>query len=172
MIRGERVNLRLLRDIEECKAFINAYNDLAERTERDHTELKSTTTFLEQFTQDGLWSDNAGTLLITKKQDDIVGSINFNRLSSFELEVGYRLLRHRDRGQGYVTEALSLFSAYLFATKPIQRLRIQTASNNIGSRKVAEKCGFLQEGVLRQAYFYRGEMCDNIVYGLLRNEHT
>ncbi len=170
MINGKRINLRLVGTIEECQAFIEAYNDLSERAASDHTEIKSVTTLQTQFSQDGLWSDQAGTLLITNKDDVIIGSIGFTSLSPFELEIGYRLFKQADHGKGYVSEALSLFSAYLFTTKPIHRLRIQTANSNIGSQKVAEKCGFQREGILRQAYFYRGEMHDTIIYGLLRDE--
>lgn len=169
MIHGKRINLRLVKSTDECQAFVDAYNDLSERSATDHTEIKSFTTLKAQFSQDGLWSDQAGTLLITNKEDRVIGSISFSRLSPFELEIGYRLLKQADHGKGYVSEALSLFSAYLFATKPIHRLRIQTASSNIGSQKVAEKCSFQREGILRQAYFYRGKMCDYLIYGLLRD---
>ncbi len=170
MIQGRGITLRLVHDIEECKKVVDEYNDLLQRSETDHTEIKSSITLLKQFSEDGLWGDKTGMLLITARQDIVVGTIHFATLSDFELEVGYRVYKTKHRGKGYVSEALSVFSAYLFATKSIRRLRLQIASENIASQKVAEKCGFKREGVLRQAYFYRGRICDNVIYGLLRNE--
>ncbi len=46
----------------------------------------------------------------------------------------------------------------------------ETAENNIASCKLAEKCGFKREGVLRNAYFYRGSICNWVVYSLLKDE--
>lgn len=170
MIQGKHITLRLLRDVAECKTLVGEYNQLAQRAPMDHTEIKSAATLLKQFAVDGLWGDRAGTLVIADQDDLMVGTIGFTTRSDFELEIGYRVLKTQNRGKGYGSEALALFSAYLFATKPIRRLRIQTASDNIGSQRVAEKCGFKREGVLRQAYFYRGRVCDFLIYGLLRDE--
>jgi len=33
-----------------------------------------------------------------------------------------------------------------------------------------EKCGCQKEGVLRQAYYYRGRRVDFVIYGMLRAE--
>jgi RimJ/RimL family protein N-acetyltransferase len=170
MLKGNRINLRLVRDEMDCYQLAQAYNDLSERAETDHIEIKHPQKLLERFAVDGLWGVESGTLLITDHEDNLIGEISFTQCSEFELEIGYRVLRRADRGKGYMSEALALFSAYLFETKPIRRLRIQTADDNIGSRKVAEKCRYKHEGTLRQGYFYRGKVCDFVIYGLLREE--
>ena len=170
MLRQKSISLRLIRDERDCRIMIEAYNEILERAQTDHTEIKSLKTILKDFDKDGFWSDDRGTMLIIGPDDEIIGSIHFNRCSEFELEIGYRIYRQKERGHGYMREALPLFSAYLFETKAIRRLRLQTASDNVGSRKVAESSGYKREGVLRQAYFYRGKMCDSIIYGLLREE--
>ena len=41
---------------------------------------------------------------------------------------------------------------------------------NTGSERIAQKCGFTQEGVLRQAFFIQGVMRDVKMYSLLRPE--
>ncbi len=70
-----------------------------------------------------------------------------------------------------MTEALNLFSKYLFETVPlITRLSLYTAENNSPSRKLAEKCGYTLEGILRDAYFYRGKMFNWAIYSILRSE--
>lgn len=172
MIPGQRINLRLFRDERDLYTVLNAYNDLAERALTDHTEIYAPHSRVQKFNQTGLWTLTEGLLLITTKQDEIVGEIGFSKTTDLELAIGYRIYKRAHRGQGYMSEALTLFSAYLFETIPhVTRLVIQTAVNNAGSRKLAEKCGYEQEGVLRRAYFYRGEICDFVVYSLLR-EHS
>jgi RimJ/RimL family protein N-acetyltransferase len=171
VLKGKRINLRLVRDEDECRTWYAAYNDLAHRAFTDHTEIYSLQTVLKRFAEDGLWGKGQGTLLITNKQETIVGSIGFSRSSDFECDIGYRIYKEEHRGQGYMSEALPLFSAYLFATIPtITRLRILTASDNTPSRQLAEKSGYTQEGVLRKAYFHRGKICDWVIYGMLREE--
>jgi RimJ/RimL family protein N-acetyltransferase len=170
MLKGKKTILRMFRDEEDCHKLLEAYNNIAQRAETDHTEMKHPQTLLKRFHENGLWGDESGSLLITDESDTIVGSIDFTKRSEFELEVGYRIYQKAHRRKGYVGEALPLLSAYLFETKPITRLRIQIAADNIGSRKVAEQSGYKEEGILRKAHFYRGKLCDFVIYGMLREE--
>ena len=50
------------------------------------------------------------------------------------------------------------------------RVRARANAENLGSRRVMEKLGMSLEGQLRQDSFERGELHDEVVYGLLRNE--
>jgi RimJ/RimL family protein N-acetyltransferase len=85
-------------------------------------------------------------------------------------EVGFVVFRREDRRKGYTTEALRIFSAYLFELKPIPRLQLGTHVDNVAARRVAEKCGYKLEGTLRQAWFARGTYVDYALYSLLRDE--
>ena len=171
MLSGEKINLRLFRDEADVRAAYSAYNVLAERALTDHTELYSVVDRIRKFHETGFWTPTGGQLTITTKADEVVGTIGFVKTTDFELEIGYRIYKSEHRRKGFAGEALRLFSAYLFETFPhITRLAIKTASTNIGSRKLAETCGYKQEGVLRKAYFYRGAICDFVIYSLLREE--
>lgn len=171
MLSGKKVNLRLFRNEADVRAVYDAFNELAERAPTDHTQIYPVNKRIEKFRETGFWTSTQGHLIITTKVDEMVGTISFVRTTDFELEIGYRVCKHEHRRKGFMSAALSLFSAYLFTTFPhITRLAIKTAADNVGSRKLAEKCGFVQEGVLRRAYFYRGAICDFVVYGLLRED--
>jgi RimJ/RimL family protein N-acetyltransferase len=74
------------------------------------------------------------------------------------------------QGQGIMTEALSLFTDYLFQSTKIHRVQLIIADGNIASEKVAQKCGFTYEGTARQAMFARGRHWDMKLYALLRDE--
>jgi RimJ/RimL family protein N-acetyltransferase len=80
------------------------------------------------------------------------------------------IFRREDRGRGILSEALPLFSAYLFEAKPIQRLYLHAVTENAASRRVAEKAGYKQDGTLRQSFFLRGKLRDCAVYSLVRSE--
>ncbi len=171
MITGKSINLSLIKSESEIIKINDIYNILEERSLTDHTEIYSKVKIMQSFNENGLWSSNSGSLLITTKEDKIIGLISFNRKTEFELSIGYRIYNTHDRKKGYMTEGLNLFTAYLFKTIPlITRLSLYTAENNIASRKLAEKCGYTQEGLLRNAYFYRGDICNWIIYSVLREE--
>jgi len=49
-------------------------------------------------------------------------------------------------------------------------MEIRVAAGNARSRGIAERLGFTQEGILRQAEYSSEGPQDQIVYGLLREE--
>ena len=59
---------------------------------------------------------------------------------------------------------------YLFATSTTHRVWAWTGSDNLAEQKALERCGFVQEGKVRQAVFRGGEWHDSFIYGLLRHE--
>ena len=52
----------------------------------------------------------------------------------------------------------------------MHRVELQTTTNNTRSRSVAQRLGFTQEGVLREAAMFPGGPSDVVVYGLLASE--
>lgn len=171
MIIGENINLRLFNSEDDVHYYFSALNNLEERSITDHTEISSLPMRIKTFHENGFWSQKNGTLLITSKEDKIIGTIGFCRKTEFELSIGYRIPEKINRGRGFMTEALQMFSSYLFETVPlITRLSLYTAEDNTASRKLAEKCGYKEEGILRNAYFYRGKICNWVIYSLLREE--
>ena len=69
-----------------------------------------------------------------------------------------------------MTEALQLFIAFLFASRPLPRLQLNVLKGNQGSRIVADRCGFQYEGTLRQAVFHMGTYLDLEMFSMLRSE--
>jgi RimJ/RimL family protein N-acetyltransferase len=74
-------------------------------------------------------------------------------------------------GKGYGTDALSLWTSYLFDAFPqIVRLDLQTWSGNTGMMKLAAKLGYQLEGRFRKARMVAGQHYDALGYGILREE--
>jgi len=74
------------------------------------------------------------------------------------------------QGHGLVTKACRALIQYAFGVQKLNRLEIQCGVDNHRSRKVAERLGFTQEGVLRQAWWSQGRFVDLVVYSLLASE--
>lgn len=73
--------------------------------------------------------------------------------------------------KGYMTEAYTAFIHYLFSEKKVDVVVARVFSGNIASRKLVEKIGFMEEGVLRHAVKgYQGEIHDDVLYSILRDD--
>ncbi|WP_410655304.1 GNAT family N-acetyltransferase [Amycolatopsis sp. lyj-112] len=73
-------------------------------------------------------------------------------------------------GGGFGTEALRLWTSYLFARTDALRLDFATFSGNPGMIAVGRSLGFVEEGRFRQARRWSGGVHDAVVYGVLREE--
>jgi RimJ/RimL family protein N-acetyltransferase len=106
-----------------------------------------------------------GTKVGTIRSWDVVpgGSVNFG------VEIGYALVSN-ERGKGYGTEAVNLLLDYSFLSSAITRIQAHTDTRNLPSQRVLEKTGFKKEGITRKGYFSRGELRDNFIYSILREE--
>ncbi|MBI5667891.1 MAG: GNAT family N-acetyltransferase [Chloroflexi bacterium] len=90
-----------------------------------------------------------------------------------EFEIGYFVDRDHE-GQGYVTEAVRAVLAWLFEGMGTHRVRLACNEMNVRSWRVAERCGFVREGHLRQTRKLvlraDGSYSGDYLYGLLRHE--
>ena len=171
MLKGNKISLRPVRE-RDLETLFELEWDITNRGEFYPLDLTSEAEFKKRFQEDGFWREDFGLLLIANKADQIVGQILFFKPVSYfdALEVGYILFDEASRGQGYTTEALWLFVRYLFEAKKVNRLQLTVVVGNEASKRVAEKCGFRSEGILRQAMFTRGKHVDLEMFALLREE--
>lgn len=105
------------------------------------------------------------------RADTVSGGINVRvHPESRLIELGYSVARPL-WGQGLATEAVRKIVATAFEHYPqLNRVRAMIDSRNSASRRVLEKIGFSAEGVLRQNRSIRGQLIDEVWYGLLRGE--
>ncbi|MEV8634233.1 GNAT family protein [Streptosporangium sp. NPDC051023] len=71
------------------------------------------------------------------------------------------------RGKGYGTDVVAVLCHYGFVVRGLQRLQIETLSDNAAMLRSAERNGFLREGVLRSSAWVMGEFLDEVLLGLL-----
>jgi len=85
------------------------------------------------------------------------------------LEIGYSLVPS-ERGKGYCTEAVEIMVDYLFLSRETMRVQACTDVRNLASQKVLEKAGFKREGIMRNAFFWRGKWTEDCLYSIVREE--
>jgi RimJ/RimL family protein N-acetyltransferase len=80
-----------------------------------------------------------------------------------KFEIGY-WCRTSALGRGYVTETVHALTHLAFESYGAARVEICCAENNLRSLAVAERAGFLLEGILRNERRRQGELGDTRVY--------
>jgi len=88
-----------------------------------------------------------------------------------EVEIGYFVDQDQE-GQGYVTEAVQAMLRFLFEHLSAHRVRIECDDTNRRSYRVAERCGMVREGHIRENKQRAGGVFSGTLhYGLLRSEY-
>jgi ribosomal-protein-alanine N-acetyltransferase len=104
-----------------------------------------------------------------------IGTCGFWRL--FEpharAEVGYELAPEW-WGKGVMTEAVAATLDFGFSRMKLHSIEAQIHPGNLGSRRVLEKLGFVQEGYFRENYYdpVESRFTDTVVFSLLKAAWT
>jgi glyoxylase I family protein len=98
-----------------------------------------------------------------------VGVVNFYRQQDGMAGLGY-ILDRALWGQGFVSEAIDSALDHGFGTLNLHRIWLEIDPRNHASIRVAEKCGFVAEGVARESFFLDGAYLDSVYYSMLRAE--
>lgn len=86
-------------------------------------------------------------------------------------EIGWVLGRDH-WGKGLATDALRAFLAYAFGPMQARRIEAGVIAENAPSRRLAERIGFVREGLQRERYVKDGVAEDLVLYGLLAREYA
>jgi RimJ/RimL family protein N-acetyltransferase len=84
-------------------------------------------------------------------------------------EVGYAL-GSAAWGEGYMSEALAALLDYGFTVLNLNRVEADIDPRNEASARSLQRCGFTQEGLLRERWIVGEEVSDTAFYGLLQRE--
>jgi len=171
MIKGEMITLRTVRE-DDLEILYEYHQDISNRGRYYPIGIMAEPVFQEKFQETGFWEEEKGMMLIADGEQ-IVGHIEFFETVSYldELELAIHIYQKQNRGRGIATEATQLMTGYLFDSKKINRIRLIIQPENSASKRVAEKCGYRQEGIARGAWYHRGENKDVEVHALLRGEY-
>jgi len=102
--------------------------------------------------------------------DECAGQIGIQFDFAARRAEAFYWLDRRVRGRGIAVEALSLVTEWAFQDYGIVRVQLVTHLDNERSQRVAERCGFSREGVLRAWEPVKDEQPDVVMWSRLVND--
>lgn len=75
-------------------------------------------------------------------------------------------------GKGYGTDAVRVLLDYAFRLRNVHKVHLNVNGNNTRAQRAYQKCGFVEEGRLRQHVWHNGQYIDLVYMGILREEWT
>jgi len=107
-----------------------------------------------------------------KRTDEFVAQIYIGPVNWDlpEFQIGY-FVDQEHEGQGFVTEAVKVTLGFVFNHLKAHRIRLECDDTNVRSIRVAERCGMVREGHIRENKRNSdGIYSGTLYYGLLRRE--
>ncbi|UDM73883.1 GNAT family N-acetyltransferase [Vagococcus fluvialis] len=127
-------------------------------------------TFQQEKWIEGLTSreDILRTMIVDKKNNTVVGTailtdIDFKNGSA---EIHIKIAKNH-QGKQYGSKVIRLLCCYSFDELRLNCIYANIISYNKASQKLFEKCGFIQEGRMRDRVFKKGNYYDVLSYSLL-----
>jgi len=105
-------------------------------------------TFIERVERDWAEGHAAAFAIVESGDSRLLGAITIHGPRDRRAFVGYWVAPWARR-RGVATRALRLVSRWAMREMGLVRLALYTLEGNVGSQVVAERCGFVREGVLR-----------------------
>jgi RimJ/RimL family protein N-acetyltransferase len=104
--------------------------------------------------------------LADARTDALCGGLGVRIVADGVAQTGYWVAPGA-RGRGVASRAAILASRWALRTLSIARLQLFTDVDNLASMRVAERAGFVREGVLRNWHDNRGERRDVVMFSLV-----
>lgn len=111
--------------------------------------------------------------IVLKELDEPIGSISAVKVNDTAqwVEIGYCIGRNWWH-MGIMSEALRAVMAFFFEEVGVERIQAVHDPRNPNSGAVMVKCGMTREGTLRRTGRNNQGICDEVVYGILREEYN
>ncbi len=111
--------------------------------------------------------------IIEKNTKEHIGDIgytvtDFTPIGKF-VHLGY-FIHEEFWAKGYVSEAVKELIRFAFEENDVYRISTGCLSENIGSEKVMQKCGFIKEAEHKNIQWHDGKAKTRVEYRLLKSE--
>ncbi|MFC4261762.1 GNAT family N-acetyltransferase [Ferruginibacter yonginensis] len=109
--------------------------------------------------------------IVLKATNETVGQIGFHYIDiqNERAEIGYYLLPQY-QNKGITTKAIKAVVAYGFEHLHFHSIEAKVDPENTASARVLQKNGFIEEGMLRQNYYYNNRFNNTQIFGILKDE--
>lgn len=119
-------------------------------------------------------SDSFSRYIIETEEDGVVGLTGLRNIdwkNGTAEGAGIRIYNGKLRGKGIATDAYMTLLRYAFDELRLHRISTSALVNNNASLRFMQKCGFKQEGVIREAVFKKGTYQDKVLFGCLKSDY-
>jgi len=173
VIRGEKIGLRARLESDVPVLHAELYDDVATRSRADSRPWRPISPGSDHspFAVAGP-SDQAACFSVVELDSQglagealLWGIDTHNRTAHLGIA-----LRPAFRGRGLSGDVLHVLCEYGFAVRGLQRLQIETLTDNAPMLAAATRAGFTREGTLRHSAWVYGAFADEAVLGLLASE--
>jgi ribosomal-protein-alanine N-acetyltransferase len=171
VLQSNRLRLRQMQLTDATAAFALRSNETVMKYigRPLAADIADATTFIQ--TNLNLFAHHEGIAwaITLQGNDTLVGTIGFWRMikEHYRSEIGFML--HPDlQGKGMMQEAIQLVVDFVFAHTALHSIEANVDPANIASRRVLEKCGFVQEAYFKENFFWNGQFLDSVIYSLVK----
>jgi len=108
------------------------------------------------------------------ENNDPIGTIGLDNIDFLNqsTEIGNILIGEQEYfGKGYGREAVTLLLNFCYWSLNMNRVYLEVIKENTKAVQLYEQCGFLVDGILRDAYYNNGGFQDILMMSLLRREY-
>jgi [ribosomal protein S5]-alanine N-acetyltransferase len=182
ILKTPRLRLRLLGpdDLDASFRIMSdetamKYYGIPVHTDPEHTRTNYVDMFIQRFER----RDAASLAIILTEgkeangdfAEEYIGNVN---ISAFDRDFRYAdiayILDRKYWGKGFATEAVGRVVDFLLKDMKIHKVRAICFVENVASRRVLEKCGFKEEGYLRDNSLVDGEYADEYLMGIIGSD--
>lgn len=174
-LTGERIVLREYRkdDLKHIRDWVNdpkIVDNLSDAFLYPHT-MNATESFLNSALE--AKSDEKGFVIAHRDSGEYIGQIGLFKFDwkNRSVKMGIVIGKQENQSKGYGSEAILLLQQFVFDRLNLNRLELGVHDFNQKAYKCYLKCGFKEEGRLRQKYYLNGQYSDLINMGILLSEY-
>ena len=171
-MEGKKVRIRAIEktDIDEIMKWVNDPEVMDNLLTRYPVSRYQEEKWIEK-ALDGT-NDRNKVFAIETKDGVYLGGIGLHRIDweNRNAEVGLVIGKKEYWNKGYGTDAMMTILDFAFSHMNLHRVYLRVYSFNERGIRSYEKCGFRNEGIMRDDLFAHGKYHDTIIMGILKHE--
>lgn len=171
--QGEKTRLRLWRLDDAEIRFQASLDSLTRAFHEDGIEVPTSIDLQRAWLEKAVDQKPEGVLrfVMEKLDGGAVGWVTLHSRDAKNGTFGFGVAVYRDhRGQGYAVDAVRLLLKYGFREQRYQKCNSMCLHTNVGSIRIHQKLGFIEEGRIRRNCFFDGIYHDEVLFGMTREE--